>query len=135
MTETSQPATLVAKLAEFLTNSDNLSVARIRPYRVADEWRVDRRETLHLFLHATRAGMLDFSWDLVCPHCRGAKASQTSLSTISAQAHCDSCNIDFTVNFDQSVELTFTPNACIRPVARIDYCVGGPQLTPHIIAQ
>ena len=71
----------------------------------------------------------------MCPHCRGAKASQPSLSGVKPVAHCDSCNVDFTANFDQSVELTFTPNAAVRAVMRADYCVGGPQVTPHIVAQ
>jgi class 3 adenylate cyclase len=90
---------------------------------------------LHLFLHGTRAGLLDFSWDLVCPHCRGAKATTSTLSGMKPEAHCDSCQVDFTANFDQSVELTFTPNASVRHVVRADYCVGGPQVTPHIVAQ
>ena len=133
--EAQQPAELVDRLVEFVTTSDDLANQRIRPYALADLWRHDRRETLRLFLHATRAGVLDFHWDVLCPHCRGAKASSTSLGTLDAQAHCDTCHIDFTANFDQSVELTFTPNAAIRSVPRIDYCVGGPQVTPHIIAQ
>ncbi|MES1166807.1 MAG: DUF5939 domain-containing protein, partial [Pseudomonadota bacterium] len=112
-----------------------LPAARIRPSALAAQWGTDRRETLKLFLHATRAGLLDFSWDLVCPHCRGAKVAKPSLGGISPEAHCDSCNVDFTANFDQSVELTFTPNAAIRPVVRADYCVGGPQVTPHVVAQ
>jgi class 3 adenylate cyclase len=130
-----QPEPLVDRLTGFVAESDDLAAARMRPYALADEWRSGRGETLRLFLHATRAGLLDFSWDLVCPHCRGAKAAAPSLDGLSAQAHCDSCNVDFTANFDQSVELTFTPNAAVRRVARTDYCVGGPQVTPHIVAQ
>jgi class 3 adenylate cyclase len=133
--EAQQPAELVTRLQEFVATADDLAVARIRPYAIADEWRADRSGVLHLFLHATRAGLLDFSWDLVCPHCRGAKATTASLSGMKPQAHCDSCHVDFTANFDQSVELTFTPNASVRPVVRADYCVGGPQVTPHVVAQ
>ena len=133
--EAGQPAPLVEQLRNFIATADDLAAARIRPYVLADEWRADRRTTLQLFLHATRAGLLDFSWDLVCPHCRGAKASQSSLGGVKAAAHCDSCNVDFIANFDQSVELTFVPNAAIRAVTRADYCVGGPQVTPHVVAQ
>jgi adenylate cyclase len=133
--ERGQPPLLTAKLQELIASGDDLSVARIRPYAMADEWQANRRETLHLFLHATRAGALDFSWDLVCPHCRGAKAGPPTLSGIEAHGHCDSCQTDFEANFDQSVELTFRPNAAIRSVQRADYCVGGPQVTPHIVAQ
>lgn len=133
--EARQPGDLVERLRAFLTGSDDLSVTRMRPYALADEWRVDRTRLLHLFLHATRAGVLDFSWDLICPHCRGAKPGEPGLGSVRSSAHCDTCDVDFITNFDQSVELTFTPNASIRAVTRPDYCVGGPQVTPHIVAQ
>ncbi|HVU25580.1 MAG TPA: DUF5939 domain-containing protein, partial [Opitutus sp.] len=124
-----------AALCDFVRAGDDLSAARMRPYALADEWRADRRTTLQLFLRATRAGLLDFRWELVCPHCRGATAAQQTLVNVAAEGHCPTCNADFTANFDQSVELTFTPNPAIRSVPHIDYCVGGPQVTPHIVAQ
>ena len=130
-----QPPDLVAQLAAFVTDADDLASQRMRPYALADLWRSDRRQTLKLFLHATRAGLLDFRWDVLCPHCRGAKSTVTTLETLNPAVHCDTCQIDFTANFDQSVELTFTPNAAIRVVPRVEYCVGGPQVTPHIVAQ
>lgn len=128
-------ATLVQRLAEHVRTADDLSAARLRPYALADSWHVERRATLELCLHATRAGLLDFRWELICPHCRGAKAAQPTLAALKPDAHCDTCNLDFTANFDQSVELTFAPNPAVRPVARHDYCVGGPQVTPHVVAQ
>ncbi len=130
-----QPEELVRKLENFIGTADDLAVARMRPYALADEWRTSRRETLHVFLHATRAGLLDFSWQLICPHCRGAQSGLRSLTEVTAEAHCDSCNVDFTANFDQSVELTFHPNPSIRGMSRLQYCVGGPHVTPHIVAQ
>ncbi|MDB6168368.1 MAG: adenylate/guanylate cyclase [Verrucomicrobia bacterium] len=133
--EARQPPGLVEKLTAFVRTSDDFAAQRMRPYVLADAWRADRRETLKLFLHATRAGLLDFHWDILCPHCRGTKASSSSLGSLDPAVHCETCDLDFTANFDQSVELTFTPGASIRPVARLDYCVGGPQVTPHVVAQ
>jgi class 3 adenylate cyclase len=66
--------------------------------------------------------------------CRGGEAKD-SLDELSRNVHCDGCNIDFDVNFEQSVELTFHPNASIRHVEVDTFCVGGPQVTPHIVAQ
>jgi class 3 adenylate cyclase len=132
LAETAGP---VSELCAFVSGADDLAAARMRPYALADEWRTDRRQTLHLFLHATRAGLLDFRWELVCPHCRGATTAETSLHGLTAGGYCPTCQADFTANFDQSVELTFTPNASVRSVPRVDYCVGGPQVTPHIVAQ
>ena len=130
-----QPAGLVGRLCAYVATADDLSASKMRPYALADAWGTDRRETLDLFLNATRAGMLDLNWEVLCPHCRGSKRASGELSTVSSEAHCDSCGIDFTVNFDQSIELTFVPNPTVRRVERFEYCVGGPQVTPHIVAQ
>ena len=133
--EARQPGDLVERLCGFVSSSDDLSASKIRPYALADAWGAGRRETLDLFLNATRAGMLDLSWEVLCPHCRGSRQGGPSLDSVRAEAHCDSCGIDFTVNFDQSVELTFSPNPGVRQVERLQYCVGGPQVTPHVVAQ
>jgi class 3 adenylate cyclase len=135
VTDTRQPEALVERLCRYVATADDLSVSKMRPYAIADMWGTDRRATLDVFLHATRAGMLDFSWEVLCPHCRGSKRGRSGLSGVTSEDHCDSCGIDFTVNFDQSVELTFVPNPTIRQVPRLEYCVGGPQITPHVVAQ
>jgi class 3 adenylate cyclase len=135
VSEARQPGPLVGSLCDHVATSDDLSASKMRPYELADAWGSDRRETLDLFLHATRAGMLDLSWEVLCPHCRGSKQASSELAGVSGSAHCESCGIDFTVNFDQSVELTFVPNPSVRRVERLEFCVGGPQITPHIVAQ
>jgi class 3 adenylate cyclase len=49
--------------------------------------------------------------------------------------HCETCRIDVTADFDRSVEIAFRPTPAIRRVAPVDFCVGGPQVTPHIVLQ
>ncbi len=126
---------LVARLAETVERGDELTLSRLRPYALADCWNEPRREVLELCLRATRAGLLDFSWELLCPLCRGASQASGSLKDVQSNQHCESCNIDFTVNFDRSVELTFRPNASVRRVEARAFCVGGPLVTPHVVAQ
>lgn len=126
---------LLERLAQTIEYGDEIALARMRPYVFADEWGVTRRAGLELFLYATRAGVLDLEWDLLCPLCRGASYRAPELNQIYKEAHCDSCKIDYQVNFDRSVELTFHPNAAVRAVNTRVYCLGGPQVTPHIYAQ
>ncbi len=126
---------LVAKLVATIQQADDLTLSRLRPYALADAWGAPRREVLELCLWAVRLGLLEFRWEVLCPLCRGAKESIPTLGDLSAEVHCDTCNIDYTANFDRSVELTFRPNPAIRPIEEYEYCVGGPQLTPHIVAQ
>ncbi len=129
------PEGIATRLTTFLEQADDFSLARISPYVLADNWNESRREVLEACLRATRAGLLDLRWDLLCPLCRGPQESESSLSDINSKVHCDTCRIDFTVNFDRFVEITFRPNASVRNVEVKNYCMGSPQKTPHIVAQ
>jgi class 3 adenylate cyclase len=126
---------LVARLVETVQRGDDFDMARLRPYALADTWGLPRRKVLELCLRATRAGLFDLRWDLLCPLCRGVKESGSTLEEIKQRVHCEVCNIDFASNFDRSVELTFRTSPTLRRVEERNFCVGGPQLTPHIVAQ
>ena len=126
---------LADKLIETLTQADEITLSRLRPFALADYWRAPRKEVLAACLQATRIGLLDLQWELICPHCRGAVQTVSSLAGVQSQAECAGCNIDFTVNFDRSVELTFRPNPSIRQVETRSFCMGGPEVTPHVVAQ
>jgi class 3 adenylate cyclase len=126
---------LVALLVELIETADDMALFRLRPYALADYWEKPRRAVLELCLYAVRVGLLNFQWDILCPLCRGAKQSAPSLRGLQSQVHCDSCHIDFTANFDRSVELIFRPNPAVRPTVDSSFCVGGPQVTPHIVTQ
>jgi class 3 adenylate cyclase len=101
---------------------------------LARQWGHPRRAVLEACLCATRAGILDLQWNLICPMCRGGPATE-SLKELASNVHCAGCNIDFTLNFEQSVELTFRPNPSIRKVEGEMFCIGGPQAMPHVAAQ
>lgn len=125
---------LVNRLEDFLDHADELSIQRIRPYSLADAWKTNRRAVLEMFLRATRAGIVDMSWDLLCPSCRGITEGHSNLADVHGDSHCNTCQIDFRANFDHNIEVVFRPNASVRP---IDYaaafCVGSPQLQPHVV--
>ena len=126
---------LVARLAEYLATSPDRQAARVRPFALAREWRVPPMELLRTCLRATRAGLLELTWDVICPGCRGAKGRSTTLSALKGQAHCDTCQIRFDVNFDQAVEVTFRPHPQVRAVEDRQFCAFGPANTPHVVAQ
>ncbi len=126
---------LAGRLIDLIEQADDITLSRLRPYALADYWRQPRRSILEAFLHATRAGLFDLQWHILCPLCRGDKETTASLNQMTTRAHCEVCHIDLGANFDQAVELTFRPNPAIRPLELHPYCVGGPQVTPHILAQ
>lgn len=128
-------ATIVAPLADLVGTCDDLTAHQLRPYELADTWELPRDAVLEACLVATRLGLLEFEWHLLCPLCRGARARTPTLGGLEPVVHCDTCNIDFEVNFERSVELTFHPNPSIRHVVRGEYCIAGPRVTPHVVAQ
>ena len=126
---------IATQLVDFVEHGDQLDLTRIRPYALADSWNEPRREVLEACLWATRGGLLDLQWDLLCPMCRGPQVSAGSLREIDPNVHCSGCQIDFTVSFDRFVEVTFRPNARVRPIVMETFCLSSPQKTPHVIAQ
>ena len=133
--ESAREVAIANRLTDFIEHGDDLAVSSIRAYKLADDWREPRRLVLEVCLRATRVGLLDFQWDLLCPLCRGAGRREHSLKDINSNLHCETCKIDFTVNFDRYVELTFTPNPSVRRVEVPYFCVGSPERTPHVVAQ
>ena len=125
---------LMRRLEKYLGLADELSLQRIRPYALADHWGENRRAVLEMFLRATRAGILDMSWDLLCPSCRGTTEGRTNLGDVRGSSHCNTCQIDFTVNFDHNIEVVFKPNPSVRAVDfHAAFCAGSPQLQPHVV--
>ncbi|WKZ47188.1 MAG: DUF5939 domain-containing protein [Anaerolineales bacterium] len=124
---------LLKRLEEFFDQADELSIQRIRPYALADHWKTNRRAVLEMFLRATRAGIVDMSWDLLCPSCRGITEGHSNLADVRGDSHCSTCQIDFRANFDHNIEVVFRPNASVRAVDfAAAFCVGSPQLQPHV---
>ncbi|PRQ06665.1 adenylate/guanylate cyclase domain-containing protein [Enhygromyxa salina] len=129
------PAPLVRQLAAHLRSADDLDLARIQPKVLARRWGADTRTLLRVALHATRVGLLDLSWDIVCPHCRGTREEHASLSRVPGESRCEVCEIDFDTRSEVSVEVSFRVNPAIRKVGLHAWCAAEPSHREHILVQ
>ncbi|HSJ38182.1 MAG TPA: adenylate/guanylate cyclase domain-containing protein [Planococcus sp. (in: firmicutes)] len=125
----------VSLLHTYIAEKSDHDVAQMEPVRIAEQWQVETDRVLRLFLYATKSGILNLSWNMICPNCRVSKSAQTSLSQLTSQFHCDLCGINYDASFDQFVELNFSVHPSIRQAYAEVYCVGGPLITPHVKAQ
>jgi len=131
-----QPPALVNRLEQFLRDTPDVELTHIRPFAVARQWGADRWEVFRLFLHATRAGLLDLRWEILCPNCRASRDPlTTSLSRLKREAHCEVCHIKYDADFDKSVELKFAVNPAVRSLDDQTYCLAGPGGKPHVASQ
>lgn len=126
---------LIDRLTNHIVRADDPQVLKMRAFALADLWDEPRMEVLRLCLYATRVGMLDLEWDVLCPSCRGPSRRVGSLSDLEHDSYCPSCDVRYDTNFDESIEVRFNVNPSIRAAVDVSYCIGGPANTPHIVAQ
>lgn len=135
LADSNQSHGLTEKLCRYLTEAPDLEVRRFRPLALAKAWNVPPRHVVECCLSAVQMGLLESRWDILCPRCRGAKVSLDALDRGVPKAHCTSCAVDFSVDFERNVELTFRPAPAIREVADGEFCMLGPMSQPHVFAQ
>jgi adenylate cyclase len=126
---------LVTKLGALVRDGADADVVRIRPFALADAWKEDRREVLRAMLHAVPAGLVELRWGIICPSCLTASQQVRGLDEISAEGHCQLCDITFGLDLDRAVEATFLPHPSVRSVPEGMFCIGGPARTPHVLMQ
>jgi adenylate cyclase len=130
-----KPPELVERLRRLLADSPDPDVTSMRPFELADRWEADRRAVLALCLHATVVGLLELSWHVLCPNCRVSKARYRRLQALEPAVHCETCQINFDVDFGQLVEVRFDPSPAVRQVSGETFCLAGPWNSPHVLAQ
>ena len=105
---------IIRRLAAFIKKRGDDEVRSMRPFHLAQLWDCDAEQTLRVFLYATRAGLLDLSWQLMCPNCRVSKVEEGQMSELNVDFHCDACGVMYRADFDRYIELRFRPHAAIR---------------------
>jgi adenylate cyclase len=129
------PDGLAARLTDYVGRADDLDLSPIRPFALARGWGVDRFSLLRLCLGAVPAGLLELRWALVCPNCLTTSQTLPSLRDLGERSHCHACDLRYDTALDRAVEAQFFPHPLVRDVALEPYCIGGPALTPHVLAQ
>ncbi len=129
------PEESVDALIDWIRTGDDTELHRIQIRERARVWKLPEDDLLRVALHATRRGLLRMSWDTVCPHCRGVRDELDSLSSLTAHAHCEACDIQFTTDKIETVEVTFHVHSSIRDVPELLYCSAEPARKDHIRVQ
>jgi class 3 adenylate cyclase len=124
----------IDRLCDWIATADELDLHRIQVRERARRWGLDEDALLRVFLHATRAGLLQLSWDVVCPHCRDAEGTDR-LGAVVSSASCPACAITFATDTAEAIEITFRVHPSIRAVAERHFCSAEPAHKEHIRVQ
>ncbi len=125
----------IRKLLDWIRHGDEQDLFRIQVRERAHSFGVDEDALLRVCLHATRLGLLELTWDVMCPHCRGVSQQNGNLGEVSTQGHCGVCLIDFGTDGSESIEITFHVHPSIREVPHRSFCSAEPAAKEHIRLQ
>jgi class 3 adenylate cyclase len=111
-------AEVIEKLAR--TASDR-ALNRVNALEFAARHGFSEDRVLSTFVHASRLGLFDMSWNMLCPGCGGVlDASATLKSLDKADYPCAICAADYSPSLDEMVEVSFTVNPRVRRIAAHD---------------
>jgi class 3 adenylate cyclase len=78
---------------------------------------IDEESAIAALLHATRLGLFDMSWNVLCPSCGGVLDTGASLKAINRDEYkCGFCAAGYEPTLDDIVEVTFTVNPRMRRI-------------------
>jgi serine/threonine protein kinase/class 3 adenylate cyclase len=126
---------VVDRLGEFLATAPEQELARIRPIALARRLGLPEESVIAACLHGASVGLLVLLWDLLCPVCRIPSEVKETLRALAEHGHCPACNLDFELDFANSVELIFRAHPQVRDPDVNTYCAAGPAHSPHVVAQ
>jgi class 3 adenylate cyclase len=126
---------VVEDLGEFLARAPVQDVSRIRPLALARRLGLDPSEFVDACLIGAHEGLLVLLWDLLCPVCRIPSEAAATLRELREHAHCAACNLDYELDFANSIEMVFRVHPDIRDTELGIFCIGGPAHSPHVVAQ
>jgi class 3 adenylate cyclase len=112
---------MVDKIARLIDTGDDFSLYKINAFRIAEELQLSKAESLRGFLYATRLGIFDMSWDIYCPSCTGLPEYYRHMMGLTNRGHCLLCEIDWELDFEKQVEVTFTINPALRVINFSDF--------------
>ena len=114
-------AASVSAIKNILASEKDFDCYKINAFRVAFESGVKNSDMLRAFLYATKLGLFDLNWDIHCPSCHGIPDYHKHLMGFKKTAHCDLCAINWDLDFEEQVEVTFTVNPDIRKIEYADW--------------
>ena len=87
----------------------------------AAERRLDEEKVISAFLHASRLGLFELNWNVLCPGCGGVLDSSQQLKSVHKEAYdCALCSSAYEPTLDEMVEVAFTVSPRVRRIAAHD---------------
>jgi class 3 adenylate cyclase len=108
-------------IAELIDKGEDHELNRINVLDFSRRRGFDEERAISAFLHASRLGLFDLTWNVLCPGCSGVLDAHDTLKSLRREDyHCGLCACGYEASVDEQVEVAFTVSPKIRRIAAHD---------------
>jgi class 3 adenylate cyclase len=118
--QTADPAVADA-IVQLIENGEDHELNRINALDFSRRGGFDEERVISGFLHASRLGLFDLTWNVLCPGCSGVLDAHDTLKSLRHDDyHCGLCACGYEPSVDEQVEVAFTVSPKVRRIAAHD---------------
>ncbi len=118
--QTADPAVADA-VRELVEKGEDHELNRINVLDFSARTGLDEERVISGFLHASRLGLFDLTWNVLCPGCGGVLDAHSTLKSLRHDDyHCGLCACGYEASVDEQVEVAFTVSPRVRRIAAHD---------------
>ena len=112
---------IVDAIETLVRDGEDRALSRVNVLKFAAERKLDEEKTISAFLHASRLGLFELNWNVLCPGCGGVLNSSLQLRSVHKEAYdCALCSRAYEPTLDEMVEVVFTVSPRVRHIAAHD---------------
>jgi class 3 adenylate cyclase len=113
----SADAESVAAIETSVRDAPDRDLCRINVLAFAAKHGLDEERVVAAFLHASRLGLFELTWNVICPGCGGVLDAGSTLKTVNRDEYdCGLCAAGYKPTLDEMVEVTFTVSPRVRHI-------------------
>jgi class 3 adenylate cyclase len=107
-----------AAIERLVREDEDRQLNRVNALDFAARNGLNEEHTIAAFLHASRLGIFEMSWNVLCPGCGGVLDANASLKSVCKDEYsCALCAAGYQPTLDEMVEVTFTVAPRVRRIA------------------
>lgn len=118
--QTTDPA-VVDAMQQLIADGHDRDLNRINLLDFSGRTGLDQEKVISGFLHASRLGLFDMSWNVLCPGCGGVLDAHSTLKSLRHDDYnCALCAVGYEASVDDLVEVAFTVSPRVRRIGAHD---------------
>jgi class 3 adenylate cyclase len=118
--QSAEPAAAAA-IERLVREGADADLNRINVLEFAGRHGLGEEAAIAAFLHASRLGLFELQWNILCPGCGGVLDSNAKLKTLDRESYpCALCHAGYEPTLDEMVEVSFTVSPRVRRIGAHD---------------